>query len=93
MADSSKFLTPASSKFDEFYDHWATLMENLLRSKEYWDSVEKGVRVAPPDATPKQRKLVEESKLKDLMAKNHLFQAINQTVLETILNRDTTKDI
>lgn len=65
------------------------LMENLLRSKEYWELVEKSVvvAIAPTSATP------EESELKDLMAKNYSFQAIDRTILETILNRDTTKDI
>lgn len=93
MADSSKFLTPTIFKFDGFYDHWVMLMENLLRSKEYWELVENGVMVSPPNATLEQRKLVEEIKLKDLKAKNYLFQAINRRILETILNRDTFKDI
>ena len=32
-------------------------------------------------------------KLKDLKVKNYLFQAIDQTVLDTILKKDTAKDI
>ncbi|GMY19433.1 retrovirus-related Pol polyprotein from transposon TNT 1-94 [Fagus crenata] len=32
-------------------------------------------------------------KLKDLKVKNYLFQAIDRTVLDTILKKDTTKDI
>lgn len=33
-------------KFDGDYEHWAMLMENLLRSKEWWDLVETGVIAA-----------------------------------------------
>lgn len=65
------------------------LMENLLRSKECWELI--GVTVAP-DATSEQRKIAEESKLKDFKVKNNLFHAIDLTILETILNRDPTKD-
>jgi len=39
MSESS-FVQPAVPKFDEHYDHWAMLMENFLRSKEYWGVVE-----------------------------------------------------
>ena len=40
-----------------------------------------------------QRKLIEEQKLKDLKVKNYLFQVIDRNVMETILNRDTSKGI
>jgi hypothetical protein len=36
---------------------------------------------------------VEDMKLKDLKVKNHLFQAIDRTIMETILNKDSTKGI
>jgi hypothetical protein len=32
-------------------------------------------------------------KLKDLKAKNYLFQAIDHSILETILSKDTSKQI
>ena len=32
-------------------------------------------------------------KLKDLKVKNYLFQAIERTILDTILKKDTAKDI
>ena len=32
-------------------------------------------------------------KLKDLKVKNYLFQAIDRTILDTILKKDTTKDV
>jgi hypothetical protein len=68
-------------------------MENLLRSKEYWNLIEIGVTVAPPNATAEQVKIANESKLQDLKVKNYLFQAIDRSILETILNRDTAIDI
>ncbi|CAJ2655556.1 unnamed protein product [Trifolium pratense] len=40
MAENSDFLKPSIPKFDGYYDHWAMLMENLLRSKEYWSLIE-----------------------------------------------------
>ena len=32
-------------KFVGQYDHWAKLMENLLRSKEYWKVIDRGIMV------------------------------------------------
>ncbi|MCH86730.1 retrovirus-related Pol polyprotein from transposon TNT 1-94 [Trifolium medium] len=69
MAESH-LMQPAIPKFDGHYDHWTMLMENLLRSKEYWSLIEDGV-----------------------VAKNYLFQAIDRTILETILNRDSAREI
>lgn len=40
-----------------------------------------------------QLKAFEDQKLKDLKTKNYLFQAIDRAILETILAKDTTKDI
>ncbi|GAU51653.1 hypothetical protein TSUD_414750 [Trifolium subterraneum] len=93
MADSSNYLPPVVPKFDGFYDHWAMLMENLLRSKEYWGAIEDGVTVAPPNATAEQLKAANDSKLRDLKVKNYPFQSINRSILKTILDRDTAKAI
>jgi hypothetical protein len=41
MAENHHFQQPVIPKFDGFYEHWAMLMENLLRSKEYWNSIKK----------------------------------------------------
>jgi len=68
-------------------------MENLLRSKEYWNLIEHGVAVAPANVTPEQRNLADESKLRDLKVKNYLFQSIDKSIMETILVRDFAKDI
>ena len=86
-------MQPAVPKFDGHYDHWAMLMENFLRSKEYWGLVENGITAAVEGATDAQKKNIEDQKLKDLKAKNYLFQALDRTVLETILNKDTAKSI
>ncbi|KHN36591.1 Retrovirus-related Pol polyprotein from transposon TNT 1-94, partial [Glycine soja] len=82
-------------RFNGHYDHWAMLMENFLRSKEYWDLIENGILMVADgiEPTEAQCKLIEEQKLKDLKVKNYLFQAIDREVLETILKRDTAKNI
>ncbi|MCI39398.1 retrovirus-related Pol polyprotein from transposon TNT 1-94, partial [Trifolium medium] len=93
MAETSNFLQPSIHKFDGYYDHWAMLMDNLLRSKEYWPLIETGVTVAPPNATADQLRVANESKLQHLKVKNYLFQSIDRTILEMILIHETTKDI
>ncbi|KAI5312776.1 hypothetical protein L3X38_041950 [Prunus dulcis] len=95
MAGESNFVQPAIPKFDGHYDHWSMLMENFLRSKEYWGLVEAGIPVAAEgvDSTEVQKKTIEDHKLKDMKTKNYLFQAIDRSILETILKKDTTKDI
>ena len=40
-----------------------------------------------------QQKSIADQKLKDLKVKNYLFQAIDRTIMETILNRDIAKHI
>jgi len=71
------------------------LMENFLRSKEYWGLVETGISVATEGTTPTeaQQRQIDEQKLKDLKAKNYIFQALDRSILETILKKDTTNDI
>lgn len=36
------FVQPSIPKFHVDYDHWSMLMENFLRSKEYWNLIEIG---------------------------------------------------
>lgn len=93
MTESPNFTHLFVPKFDDNYEQWSMLMENLLRSKEYWSLIETGVITIPFDGTPKQLKSTEESKLCDFKAKNYLFQSIDCTILKTILVRDTTEDI
>jgi hypothetical protein len=93
MIETPSFVQPAIPRFDGYYEHWSMLMENLLRSKEYWGLIEHGVTIAPANATVEQRRAADESKLKDLKVKNYLFQSIDRSILETILTRDTARDI
>ena len=69
------------------------LMENFLRSKEYWDLIENEILVATEEATETQRKLIADLKLKDLKVKNYLFQVVDRHIIETILNKETAKAI
>ncbi|GMY22929.1 Retrovirus-related Pol polyprotein from transposon TNT 1-94 [Fagus crenata] len=95
MAAENNFVQPAIPKFDGHYDHWSMLMENFLRSKEYWSLVETGVPATAEgvELIEAQQKSIANQKLKDLKVKNYLFQAIDRTIMETILNRDTVKHI
>ena len=70
-------------------------MKNFLRSKEYWSIVESRIQGPPTGAamTDAQKVEVDAKKLKDLRAKNYLFQVIDLSILETILCKDTSKDI
>lgn len=94
-SDNSNYVQPSIPRFDGHYDHWSMLMENFMRSKEYWSIIETGIvqPAAGEVLTTAQRKTQEEQQLKDLKAKNYLFQAIDRTILETILQKDTSKQI
>ena len=93
MADSANFAQPPIPKFDCFHDHWEMLMENLLPSKKYWSLVETGIINALENPTLEQEKVEKDSKLCDLKVKNYLFQSIDITIMETILVKDSTKEI
>jgi len=93
MASESSFIQLALPKFDRNYDHWAILMENFLCSKEYWSMVENGVPEFAESLTEVLRKHIDDQRLKDLKAKNYLFQALDRLILETILNKNTANDI
>ena len=89
------FVQPTIPRFDGHYDQQSLLMENFFRSKEYQQVFYSGV--AEPTLgtvmTETQRIELEGLKLKDLKAKNYLFQAIDHSILETILNKETSKQI
>ena len=95
MTSERSFVQPTIPCFVGHYDHWSILMENFLRSKEYWHVVEIGISAAAVnvDLSDEQRKEVAEQRLKDLRAKNYLFQAIDRSILETILDKETSKGI
>ncbi|KAL5577555.1 hypothetical protein UlMin_019254 [Ulmus minor] len=95
MASYSNFVQVVIPHFDGHYDHWSMLMENFLQSKEYWPIVEFGIEEPATNVvlTDAQKTKLEGRKLKDLKAKNYLFQAIDCPILETILSKETSKDI
>jgi hypothetical protein len=95
MASENNFVQPEIPKFDGHYDHWSMLIENFLCLKKYWSLVENGILAAAErvELTEAQQKSIADQKLKDLKVKNYLFQTIDQIVMETILNRDTVKQI
>ncbi|KAL4584776.1 hypothetical protein LXL04_009386 [Taraxacum kok-saghyz] len=96
MSTSEKFVQASIPKFDGQYDFWSMTMENFLRSKEMWNMIEEGIPASAIGTRPAyeaQQKSVEEAKLKDLKVKNFLFQAIDREILETILDKGTSKAI
>ena len=50
MSIEGNFVQPAIPRFDGYYDHWSMLMENVLRSKEYWSVVESVIQGPPASA-------------------------------------------
>jgi hypothetical protein len=93
--NTSGYVQPAIPRLDGYYNHWSMLMENFLKSKEYWALIEEGIPEVKEGTilTEAQSKAISDLKLKDLKAKNFLFQAIDRTTLETLLKKDTSKDI
>ena len=92
---SENFMQPAITRFDGHYDYWSMLMENFLRSKEYWQVVSGGIAEPATNSpmTDAQKTEIEGQRLKDLKTKNYLFQAIDRSILETILCKDTSQQI
>jgi hypothetical protein len=70
-------------------------MENFLCSKEYLSLVEIGISITTKETylIKELKKVIKDQKLKDLNAKNYLLQAIDRSILETILKKNTAKDI
>ncbi|GKU86234.1 hypothetical protein SLEP1_g783 [Rubroshorea leprosula] len=88
------YVQPSIPHFDgHHYNHWSMLMENFLWSKEYWTVLEAGIPDPASGANDAQMAKIEKEMLKDLKAKNYLFQAIDWAILETILNKSTSKTI
>ncbi|KAL0313352.1 UNVERIFIED_CONTAM: hypothetical protein Sradi_5734500 [Sesamum radiatum] len=65
----------------------------VLRSIGNWSILAMSNQQMKTSQSEAQRKRNEETKLKDLKVKNYLFQAIDRTVLDTILKKNTAKDI
>ena len=86
---SEAFVQAAIPRFDGHYDQWSMLMHGELLV------VESGLTVfaGGQKLTKAQKTGSERLKLKDLKAKNYFFQAIDRSILETILCKDTSKQI
>eukprot|EP00257_Ricinus_communis_P025324 XP_025012738.1 uncharacterized protein LOC112534546 [Ricinus communis] len=71
------------------------LMENLLRSKEWWHLIDPGYVELGADAkeSDAQKTVRAELKLKDLKVKNYLFAAIDKSILKTVLQKDTSAQL
>lgn len=95
MGSEVGFFAPSIPKFDGDYDHWKMVMENLLRSREYWSVVENGYTLPREGEvqTDAQKKTLDDLKLKDLKAKNYLFQSLDKSNLRTITKKDTSKQL
>ncbi|XP_059670646.1 uncharacterized protein LOC132316151 [Cornus florida] len=95
MASENNFVRLVIPRFAGHYDHWSMLMENFLRSKEYWQVISDGIIGLATDTamTEAQKIEIEGQWLKDLEAKNYLFQAIDWSILETILCKEISKQI
>lgn len=83
-------------KFDDHYDYLAMKMENFMRSKEMWSLVDEGIptpTIGTSSPNLAQRNMVGGAKVKNLKVKNYLFQAIDRQILETIIDKVTSKAI
>ena len=60
-----------------------------------YNLVESGIPAVAVGVEPTegQQKAIEEARLKDMKMKNYLFQSIDRMIMETILNKETAKDI
>lgn len=92
MSDSKTLVTKIPH-FDGHYDHWSELMENLLRGKGLWSLMENGFDEprAGTMLTDAQQALLDDARTKDHQVKGFLFEAIDRTVFEQILDRRTAK--
>ena len=95
MSEASSFAQVCIPRFDEDFEHWSLLMENLLRSKEYWKVVSEGYQdqAEGKALSEVEARNLEELRLKDLKAKNYLFSSIDKNILKTITNKGTAKEL
>ncbi|KAG6534737.1 hypothetical protein ZIOFF_008640 [Zingiber officinale] len=94
MASENNFMQTVIQRFDDHYDHWSMLMEHLILLKEYWQIIWNSSTAAADAVLIDVQKIeLEGRKLEDLKAKYYLFRAIDHPILETILSKETSKDI
>ncbi|KAF8405978.1 hypothetical protein HHK36_008058 [Tetracentron sinense] len=85
----------ASKAKGEYKAYQEQVLSNCSNfTQEYWGLVENGVPAAAEGVvlTEAQKKHIEDQQLKDLKAKNYLFQALDRSILEKILNKNSSKD-
>lgn len=68
-------------------------MEHFLRSKKYWQTITIRIKEVTKETTEVQKAKIEAQILKDFIAKNYVFLAIDRSILETIMCKDTSKRI
>lgn len=80
-------------QFSGHYDHWSELVENLLRAKGLWSLVENGFEEPKVGTllTDAQQAQLQDARTKDHQVKHYLYQAIDRTVFEQILDRRSSK--
>ena len=78
---------------DGHYDHWSELMENSLIAKDLWSVVELGFSEQEEGTmlTEAQKGHLDDARFKYHQVKHYLFQEIDLTVFEQILDRRTAK--
>ncbi|XP_076896563.1 uncharacterized protein LOC143549566 [Bidens hawaiensis] len=93
--ETSNFQVPCVPRFDEDYDHGSMVMENLLRSKEYWPVFETGYNEPREgeNRTAAELRILDEMRLKDLKARNYLFRSVDKKILKTITHKQTAKHV
>lgn len=71
------------------------LMETLLRSKELWHLEEVGYDKSDKDVVinEAEKAKLADLRLKNLKVKNYLFATIDKTILNTILQKNTAKEL
>ena len=78
-------------------ENWVKKKKRVSQKRDnmYWQIVENGVAEPATGTilTYQQKIELDGQRLKDLKAKNYLFQAIDRSILETILCKDTSKHI
>jgi len=75
---AENFVQPAIPCFNGHYDHWSMLMENFLRSKDYWQVIFEGISNLGQDTSvfEVQKAEMDATKLKDLRQKIIFFKQL-----------------
>lgn len=81
--------------FDGHWDHWSEVMENFFREKGLWSMIENGYEDSSITTvlTEEQRRQLDNARTNDHKVKHYLYQAIDRTTFEQILDRKNSKVI